>query len=116
MLNKVLVKFDDFKFNYFSSVNALSKFESLHRYFVGQTFFMGSDDTQESDPNMWQTCREIILFKTEFIVISGSFKGETGTIRSKMLNDLYMLDISDGSAIAVTSSQIVELNEQEIKL
>lgn len=40
MLNKVIVKFEDEKYNYCTSVNQLS-YEDLTKYFVGTFFNMG---------------------------------------------------------------------------
>lgn len=63
MLNTVLVQFEDSSKNYKTNVNGKSTFQDLNDYFVGNTFFMGTCDTQESDPKYWHKCIAIKLFK-----------------------------------------------------
>ena len=107
-LNTILVKFDDPKFNYKTSVNGNCTFHELNEYFVGNTFFLGSSDADECDPNMWQTCRSIVLLHNLYIVIAGSFKGEIGTITNTGIDNCYYLRNQAGDRLLVTKKQIKE--------
>ena len=106
MINENKVLFDNPDHNYITSINANCTYQDSKNYFLGNTFFMGNCDSQESDPKMWATCIGFEYCKT-FKVIKGSFKGHVGLIKGSILKGTYHLHcLKTGSKFLVTEAQL----------
>lgn len=101
MIKSINVLMNNSKFNYSTNVNFHSSAKDLRDYFVGTTFFMGTCDSQESDPAFNPKCIGIEILPVHAVVIAGSFKGEQGELKAGLNKNTFHVN-----GCLVTANQI----------
>lgn len=89
MIKSVKVFTNNSKFDYVTSVNFWQSKKAIESYFIGNTFFFGSCDSQESDPNYWATVTHVEVLPVNVKVISGTFEGTTGELKAGLSKGLF---------------------------